>query len=90
MALPRQYRALEEHLPKEPLLAKSQEYSWIYSRMVKEYVEKLVGITQVPEASLVKYRTELNTLFDSLIGLNEQLTKRSVGDNNWDDGENDL
>lgn len=77
MAFPRYLQPLLDHLPKEPSLARTEMYNWIYSRVLKEYVAKLVGITQVKEDSLIKYRTELNTLFGSLMSLSDQLAKRS-------------
>jgi len=63
-----------------PFSAFDQQNGWVFTRLLKEYVAELVAMVDTGDEHLPIQKAKVNYLFQTLIGLGEQLKKSNLDD----------
>ena len=63
-----------------PSSAFDQQNGWVFTRLLKEYVKELVTLADTGDDYLPLQKAKVNFLFQTLIGLGEQLKKANLDD----------
>lgn len=84
----RYLRKVQDHLPKVPSMGRTEPYSWIFDGLFNDYIDKLLGILNVPDEHLTKHRLELREHMRIMEDLTVKM-KKMGGDFDEDDLDED-